>query len=90
LLQLFTPSRNNMHNVVIWLAVVSFAAAYGLSNLKELYILQAIPWLIILSLPFVPRKSHRFVWVAVYVCMAAAFFLYRVYIWQDLGVRPIH
>ncbi len=79
-LRILSLSGNSTRNLVLILAVLTCGVVLSTSYLFELYLIQAMPWWIILSVPLVSKKSSRLGWALVYVCLAVGYFYVKVYL----------
>lgn len=80
LLRILSLSGDSIRNLVLILAVLSCGVALSMSYLFELYLIQAMPWWIILSVPLVSKKSSRLGWAIAYVCLTIGYFYVKLYL----------
>jgi hypothetical protein len=80
LLRILSLSGDSIRNLVMILGVLSCGVALSMSYLFELYLIQAMPWWIILSVPLVSKKSSRLGWAIAYVCLTIGYFYVKLYL----------
>jgi hypothetical protein len=87
LLAMIVKSAWENHRVfVLILLLLSLGAAFGTSRLNEVYLVQVMPWLLVLVLPLVPQKVVRAAWLIAEILLAVIFFYVRVYLWTAWGL----
>jgi 4-amino-4-deoxy-L-arabinose transferase-like glycosyltransferase len=80
LLYVFTQPSVSHRLLLVFFALSSLAAAVFTSYLYELYLVQAMPWLILLGAASIEGKRLRFAWVLVYLLAAAAYFILKIHL----------